>query len=79
MKKKLRKCIVCLKLNARSLQQLMADLPAARVNVSRVFSQVGLDFCGPFQVKTLPGRCKQVRKCFIAIFVYFSIKAIHLE
>ena len=57
----------------------MADLPSATVNISRVFSQIGLDFCDPFQVKILPGRCKQVRKCFIATFACFSLKTIRLE
>ncbi|GFW77777.1 uncharacterized protein TNCV_2805241 [Trichonephila clavipes] len=31
----------------------MADLPNARVSIARVFSKVGLDFCGPFHIKLI--------------------------
>lgn len=79
VKRVLHSCITCKRVSARGSQQLMADLPAARVNAARIFSKVGIDFCGPFQLKPLQGRCKTVRKCFIAIFVCFSVKAIHFE
>ncbi|XP_035232872.1 uncharacterized protein LOC118204681, partial [Stegodyphus dumicola] len=61
--------------NSRSVQQQMADLPAARVTISRVFAKAGLDFCGPFLVKNFVGRSKQVRK----VFVCFTTKALHFE
>ncbi|GFX69563.1 integrase catalytic domain-containing protein [Trichonephila clavipes] len=39
VRKILRTCITCRKVSAKGLQQLMADLPAARVTACRVFSQ----------------------------------------
>ncbi|GFU76465.1 integrase catalytic domain-containing protein [Trichonephila clavipes] len=52
VRKILRTCITCRKVSAKGSQQLMANLPAARVTACRVFSQVGIDYCGPFQLKT---------------------------
>ncbi|GFY18419.1 integrase catalytic domain-containing protein [Trichonephila clavipes] len=40
VRKILRTCIICRKVSAKCSQQLMADLPAARVTPYRVFSQV---------------------------------------
>ncbi|GFW71555.1 transposable element Tc3 transposase [Trichonephila clavipes] len=40
VRKILRTCITCRKVSAKGSQQLMADLPAARVTACRVFSQV---------------------------------------
>ncbi|GFX13946.1 uncharacterized protein TNCV_3422571 [Trichonephila clavipes] len=57
----------------------MADLPAARVTTCRVFSQVGIDYCGLFQLKTFSGKCRQIRKVYVCVFICFTIKAIHLE
>ncbi|GFS73552.1 DUF5641 domain-containing protein, partial [Trichonephila clavipes] len=34
--------------------QAMADLPSDRVNVSRVFTKVGIDYAGPFFIKLYP-------------------------
>ncbi|GFY08370.1 integrase catalytic domain-containing protein [Trichonephila clavipes] len=57
----------------------MADLPAARVTACRVFSQAGIDYCGPFQLKTFSGKCRQIRKVYVCVFICFTVKAIHLE
>ncbi|GFR21740.1 DUF5641 domain-containing protein [Trichonephila clavata] len=40
VRKILKTCITCRKISAKGSQQLMADLPAARVTACRVFSQV---------------------------------------
>ncbi|GIY34917.1 hypothetical protein CEXT_285931 [Caerostris extrusa] len=38
----------------------MGQLPAARVTPTRVFNRVGVDFCGPFEIKNFTGRSKQL-------------------
>ncbi|GFU45635.1 integrase catalytic domain-containing protein [Trichonephila clavipes] len=43
VRKILRTCITCRKVSAKGSQQLMADLPAARVTACRVFSEVVSD------------------------------------
>ncbi|GFX96375.1 integrase catalytic domain-containing protein [Trichonephila clavipes] len=75
----IKQCIQCLKVSAKGKNQRMADLPNARVSIARVFSKVGLDFCGPFHIKLISGRAKKMYKCYICIFVCFVVKAIHLE
>ncbi|GFX76541.1 integrase catalytic domain-containing protein [Trichonephila clavipes] len=79
VRKILRTCITYRKVSAKVSQQLMADLPAARVTACRVFSQLGIDYCGPFQLKTFSGKCRQIRKVYVCVFICFTVKAIHLE
>ncbi|XP_011687033.1 PREDICTED: uncharacterized protein LOC105449475 [Wasmannia auropunctata] len=45
------KCIRCFKTSPKSIQQIMGNLPEQRVQPSRPFSNVGIDFCGPFSVR----------------------------
>ncbi|GIY30398.1 hypothetical protein CEXT_323561 [Caerostris extrusa] len=40
----------------------MGRLPAARVTPTRVFNRVGVDFCGPFEIKNFTGRSKQIKE-----------------
>lgn len=56
----------------------MAELPAARVTASRPFSVTGIDYWGPIQVQA-PHRRAAPRKAYVAIFVCFCTKAVHLE
>ena len=53
----------------------MGDLPRERVVKSFTFENTGLDYCGPFQ--TIHN--KDMRKIYVAIFVCFSTKAVHIE
>ncbi|XP_072401584.1 uncharacterized protein [Diabrotica undecimpunctata] len=52
VKKVTHQCMVCFKFRAKPATQIMADLPKERLNSSRVFAHVGLDFGGPFQIKS---------------------------
>ncbi|XP_058789098.1 uncharacterized protein LOC131663049 [Phymastichus coffea] len=73
------KCVKCQRHKPRLAQQLMGSLPAARVTPSRPFTTSGLDYAGPFQIRTSKGRGERAYKGYIALFVCFSTKAIHLK
>lgn len=57
----------------------MADLPAVRVQEGRVSASVGIDYAGTLQMRELQLRKSRIYKVYIAIFVCFSVKAVHLE
>ncbi|XP_051164963.1 uncharacterized protein LOC127291122, partial [Leptopilina boulardi] len=75
----IRKCVTCVRDKARVENQLMGDLPSARVSPSRPFSHTEIDYAGPFLVRSSSGRGTKSHKAWIAVFVCFSVKAIHLE
>ncbi len=74
-----RDCITCRKSTAKTTNQLMGNLPKGRVIPTRPFYHVGVDFAGPFSVKSKKGRHVPVDKAYMAIFVCFATKAVHLE
>ncbi|XP_054710975.1 mitotic spindle assembly checkpoint protein MAD1-like [Uloborus diversus] len=55
----------------------MGDLPESRVCPSTVFQNTGIDFAGPFLVRSSRG--SRNTKCYICVFVCFATKAVHLE
>ncbi|XP_037824460.1 uncharacterized protein LOC119612685, partial [Lucilia sericata] len=57
----------------------MAALPSERSEISRPFTHTGLDFAGPFDIKSYSGRGFRMTKGYVCVFVCFSTKAIHLE
>ncbi|XP_063993673.1 uncharacterized protein LOC135171215 [Diachasmimorpha longicaudata] len=57
----------------------MGNLPTARVTESRPFTNVGVDYCGPFFVKEKKFRNRSRVKVYVAVFVCLAIKAVHLE
>ncbi|XP_074033764.1 uncharacterized protein [Leptinotarsa decemlineata] len=57
----------------------MANLPPSRMTPSRPFSISGVDYAGPFQLRDRKGRNFKTFKAYIALFVCFSTKALHLE
>ncbi|XP_073960562.1 uncharacterized protein [Choristoneura fumiferana] len=66
-------------LKAVAAKQLMGSLPSDRVNPSRPFEKVGVDYCGPISIKQSRVRRSLVTKGYIAVFVCFVTKAVHLE
>ncbi|XP_075210253.1 uncharacterized protein LOC142317582 [Lycorma delicatula] len=58
----------------------MGNLPEARVTPPlRAFMTTGVDYCGSFLVKTSRKHGIISTKCYIALFICFTTKAIHLE
>lgn len=79
IKRIIHKCINCFKFTAKGAEQIMADLPKSRVTVARPFFRVGVDFGGPFLLKTSSLRRAPKVKAYIAIFVCMVTKCIHIE
>ncbi|XP_074653640.1 uncharacterized protein LOC141907799 [Tubulanus polymorphus] len=79
VKKILNSCAYCLRwLRKKRLSQQMAPLPSIRVNPSwNVFSEIGLDFAGPFSVKMGRGRTRAKR--YLLLMVDLQVRAVHLE
>ena len=74
-----RKCLRCCRARPPSIEYIMGHLPEARVTESRPFTHVGVDYCGPFQIKEKRHRNRKQIKAYVAVFVCFATKAVHLE
>ena len=72
-------CIMCRKATAKGSHQLMGQLPAARATPSPPFHTTGVDYAGPFSLKLGRVRKPVIVKAYLAIFICFSTKAVHLE
>lgn len=73
-------CPICRRMNARSCQQIMGNLPDVRVNAPDFpFQNVGLDFAGPITVKPGPPRSKITSKAYICLFICLATKAVHID
>ncbi|KAH7714689.1 Pao retrotransposon peptidase family protein [Aphelenchoides avenae] len=76
----IRQCLDCRRyLSGRSFApQKWADQPIERVQLSAPFTNIGLDYGGPFAVR-LDSTSKDTAKRWICIFTCMSVRAIHLE
>ena len=76
IRKVLTKCVSCRKTSAIKSEQFMADLPKERVTPGDPpFTNVGVDFFGPFEVK----RVRTTVKRYGVVFTCLNIRAIHIE
>ncbi|XP_046749846.1 uncharacterized protein LOC124413362 [Diprion similis] len=76
IRKVLHKCIVCFRSRPVSARHFMGDLPVSRLDNTRAFLNVGIDYGGPFNLKLSRNK---TCKAYISLFVCMSTKAIHLE
>lgn len=79
VKSHIHKCITCYRLKPQPLNQLMAPLPKFKLTPDAPFNQCGIDFAGPFEIKTTHRKNAQVTKGYVCVFVCMVTKAIHLE
>ncbi|XP_062556816.1 uncharacterized protein LOC134221642 [Armigeres subalbatus] len=56
----------------------MAELPSSRTIASRPFTVTGVDYWGPILLKPIHRRAGP-SKAYVAVFVCFCTKAVHLE
>lgn len=57
----------------------MGQLPLGRVTPSHTFLHSGVDYAGPFCLKTWKGKNARTYKGYLVLFVCFSTSAVHLE
>lgn len=72
------RCVTCSRARPKMVQQLMAELPSSRATASRPFTITGVDYWGPIQLAPIHRRASP-RKAYVAVFVCFSTKAVHIE
>ncbi|XP_075163329.1 uncharacterized protein LOC142235964 [Haematobia irritans] len=75
----IRNCRTCTVYKHRVRTQIMSSLPLERCTFSLPFTNTGVDFAGPFELKTSRLRNAKLQKGYAAIFVCLSTRAVHLE
>ncbi|XP_075157511.1 uncharacterized protein LOC142230768 [Haematobia irritans] len=79
VKKVIHNCKTCILFKRHTQSQIMASLPPERTLLSRPFTNTGVDFAGPFNIKNYKTRVCLITKGYICIFVCFATKAVYLE
>ncbi|XP_035222191.1 uncharacterized protein LOC118195067 [Stegodyphus dumicola] len=79
VRKIIHRCIPCIRNRGKTVTQIMGDLLSPKVQPSRPFAVTGVDYAGPYSIKSQVGRRTNTFKCYVSIFVCFSTKAVHLE
>ena len=74
-----RSCVTCRRFASTKLLQKMGDLSADRVRPARPFSRSGVDYAGPFLLRTSRHRSHKSYKGYCIVFICLCTKAIHLE
>ncbi|XP_055589846.1 uncharacterized protein LOC129742027 [Uranotaenia lowii] len=72
------RCIICVRARPKLVEQFMAELPKERIVATRPFTVTGVDYWGPILLKP-PHRRSAPIKAFVAVFICFSTKAVHIE
>ena len=72
-------CLLCRRVAPRCFQQRMGQLPPPRVEKTLAFTHTGVDYAGPFYLKTGHPRRPIPVKAYLAVFVCLASKAVHLE
>ena len=79
VKEVLHRCVKCHRFKSLTNNQLMGNLPCTRITPSAPFTNTGVDYAGPFDIRVSKGRGTKSYKGYISLFICLSTKAIHLE
>jgi len=79
VKTHIHRCVRCVRWRAAAPQQIMGNLPETRITPSRPFEHTGVDYAGPVMLRTTKGRGHKAFKAFIAVFICFSTRAVHVD
>ncbi|UYV84373.1 hypothetical protein LAZ67_X001963 [Cordylochernes scorpioides] len=79
VKKIIHQCMVYFRAKRQVTKQIMGDLPMHRIVKSNPFTKIGIDFAGQFLMKPNIKKSKVKLKSYVALFVCFCTKAIHIE
>ena len=71
--------LTCYNLKEQTIQQLMGWLPSSRIQPSRPFINTEVDFAVPNFLRDGTHLSKTIVKGYVAIFVWFATKEIHIE
>ena len=79
VKKVIRKCVQCKRINPPQQAQRMAPLPSIRFEnqSKRAFEGIAIDFAGPWYIKIGPGQARQPR--YILIICCMTFRAVRHE
>lgn len=73
------KCVRCARYRQQRAQQIMGQLPVEKLTPSRPFLNSGIDYAGPFIIKTWRGKNAKTYKAYLVLFVCHATSAVHLE
>lgn len=75
----LSKCVKCFKVQPKSFQPHMGNLPSSRVLPSKCFSSSGVDYAGPFYITLSKTRGAKTFKAYVCLFICMATRVIHIE
>lgn len=74
LRKCIRECKPCTIYKHHFQKQIMAALPPERVQFSLPFTYTGVDFAGPFNIKSSILKNAKILKGYAAVFVFFQLE-----
>lgn len=78
-RKTVHRCVRCFRSKPTTIQPIMGNLPRDRVEPGHAFLKCGIDFAGPFLIKSSVLRRAQTVKGYACIFVCSTTKAVRIE
>ena len=79
IKARIYKCLICIRLRSSTTSQLMGELPSSRITPARPFLRTGVDYAGPFILKSAKGRTNKTTKAYVSLFVCFTTRLLILS